>query len=151
MLQLGQEWQNRFNMYFPSAQTVRFAHLDPDRTAGTVCFSAKWWLNEKFPRRVLKDCESERGVLMHNKVRTILQVLGRLGTNMSTAHVRVAFGAYPDARWQRMQGLGICRKCKYLGECLVSSFPFPMFTMPSIANTLKGVAWSKIAAPVSQS
>lgn len=68
MVQLGQEWHNRFNVYFPSAQTVRFAHLDPDRTAGTVCFSARWWLGEKFPRRVLKDCESERGVLMHNKV-----------------------------------------------------------------------------------
>ncbi|KAF3399761.1 Tyrosyl-DNA phosphodiesterase 1 [Penicillium rolfsii] len=68
MLQLGQEWQNRFKVYFPSAQTVRLAHLDPDRTAGTVCFSSRWWLGEKFPRRVLKDCESERGVLMHNKL-----------------------------------------------------------------------------------
>ncbi|OKP14923.1 hypothetical protein PENSUB_5083 [Penicillium subrubescens] len=68
MVQLGQEWHNRFNVYFPSAQTVRFAHLDPERTAGTVCFSARWWLGEKFPRRVLKDCESKRGVLMHNKL-----------------------------------------------------------------------------------
>lgn len=91
MLRLGQEWQNRFKVYFPSAQTVRFAHLDPDRTAGTVCFSSRWWLGEKFPRGVLKDCESERGVLMHNKVRSTSQVLDSLGANMWIAHVRVGF------------------------------------------------------------
>ncbi|KAJ5368241.1 uncharacterized protein N7496_008001 [Penicillium cataractarum] len=68
MIQLGQEWQNRFNVYFPSDQTVRLAHVNPDHTAGTVCFSSRWWLGAKFPRGILKDCESERGVLMHNKL-----------------------------------------------------------------------------------
>ncbi|CEJ59480.1 hypothetical protein PMG11_08104 [Penicillium brasilianum] len=68
MIQLGQEWQNRFSVYFPSDQTVREAHRNPEHTAGTVCFSSRWWLGAKFPRGILKDCESERGVLMHNKI-----------------------------------------------------------------------------------
>lgn len=120
MLQLGQEWQNRFSVYFPSDQTVRLAHSDPDRTAGTVCFSSRWWLGAKFPRGVLKDCESERGVLMHNKVYSTLKFLGNPIANITIDHVRVAFGANSNARRQRMQGLGICRKCQHLGECLVS-------------------------------
>ncbi|EPS28628.1 hypothetical protein PDE_03574 [Penicillium oxalicum 114-2] len=68
MLRASQEWKDRFNVYFPSEQTVRFAHQYPDRTAGTICFSSRWWLGAKFPRGVLKDCESERRVLMHNKL-----------------------------------------------------------------------------------
>ncbi|KAJ5484949.1 hypothetical protein N7539_004937 [Penicillium diatomitis] len=68
MLRMGNEWKDRFHVYFPSDQTVRLAHADPDRTAGTICFSSRWWLGAKFPRGVLKDCVSERRVLMHNKL-----------------------------------------------------------------------------------
>lgn len=74
MLRASQEWKDRFNVYFPSEQTVRFAHQYPDRTAGTICFSSRWWLGAKFPRGVLKDCESERRVLMHNKVSVYLSI-----------------------------------------------------------------------------
>ncbi|KAJ5669301.1 hypothetical protein N7462_010371 [Penicillium macrosclerotiorum] len=68
MLRNGEEWHDRFRVYFPSDQTVRAAHARPADTAGTICFQPQWWHGSKFPRRVLKDCESERGVLMHNKL-----------------------------------------------------------------------------------
>lgn len=66
---LTEESQTHFQVYFPSDRTAHAAHRDPHRTAGTVCFQKKWWDGAKFPRRVMKDCESHRGVLMHNKVR----------------------------------------------------------------------------------
>ena len=97
MLELGQEWQNRFHVYFPSDQTVRLAHPDPNRTAGTVCFSSRWWLGAKFPRGVLKDCESERGVLMHNKVSSLILSLCHKNANTSIAYVCLARGAHSDA------------------------------------------------------
>ncbi|KAJ5570241.1 uncharacterized protein N7459_009671 [Penicillium hispanicum] len=68
MLQSSHEWRDRFQVYFPSDQTVHAAHDTPARTAGTICFQSKWWNGPKFPRQVLKDCESKRGVLMHNKL-----------------------------------------------------------------------------------
>ena len=68
MLKSHQEWRNRFNVYFPSDKTVHQSHARPDMTAGTICFQSKWWHAPKFPRQVLKDCESGRGVLMHNKL-----------------------------------------------------------------------------------
>ncbi|KAJ5826138.1 tyrosyl-DNA phosphodiesterase domain protein [Penicillium riverlandense] len=65
----GKEWRDRFRVYFPSDQTVRRAHSNPAMTAGTICFQSKWWHSTKFPRHVMRDCESERGsVLMHNKI-----------------------------------------------------------------------------------
>ncbi|KAJ5936920.1 hypothetical protein N7466_003370 [Penicillium verhagenii] len=69
MMKAGEEWQSRFNVYFPSNTTVHAAHAFPQDTGGTVCFQAKWWSGAKFPRQVMKDCVSERSVLMHNKVR----------------------------------------------------------------------------------
>ncbi|KAJ5180248.1 hypothetical protein N7492_003458 [Penicillium capsulatum] len=65
---LNQEWQDRFRVYFPSDDTVQSAHLYPEETAGTICFQEKWWRGPKFPRHVMRDCESTRGVLMHNKL-----------------------------------------------------------------------------------
>lgn len=59
---------------------------------------------------------------------------------MIIAHVRVAVGAHSDARRQGVQGMGICWKCEYLGECLVSLFPRLPFSILSIADILKGVA-----------
>ncbi|KAJ5613043.1 hypothetical protein N7510_006237 [Penicillium lagena] len=65
----GKEWRDRFRVYFPSDQTVRRAHSNPAMTAGTICFQSRWWQGAKFPRHVMRDCESERGsVLMHNKI-----------------------------------------------------------------------------------
>lgn len=63
-----QSLQDRFRVYFPSDRTVHAAHSFPEDTAGTICFQEKWWRGPKFPPQVMKDCESERGVLMHNKV-----------------------------------------------------------------------------------
>lgn len=65
---LNAEALARMRVYFPSDQTVNEAHEHPNHTAGTICFNARWWTNPAFPRALLRDCESERGVLMHNKV-----------------------------------------------------------------------------------
>ncbi|CAG8386813.1 unnamed protein product [Penicillium salamii] len=66
--QLNAEALARMRIYFPSDQTVREAHENPNQTAGTICFNPKWWTNPAFPRALLRDCQSERGVLMHNKI-----------------------------------------------------------------------------------
>jgi len=71
MLQAATEWKKRLRVYFPSDETVRAAHSNPERTAGTICFQKRWYTSDQFPNDILRDCESERGVLMHNKVRII--------------------------------------------------------------------------------
>lgn len=64
----GEEWKDRFNVYFPSEDTVKQSKGGP-LSAGTICFRSKWYEGPKFPRRVLRDCVSRReGLLMHNKV-----------------------------------------------------------------------------------
>lgn len=69
MLNCAKEWRDRFHVYFPSEQTVRATHEEPDKTAGTICFNSNYWNKLGFPRRVMRDCEGKRDVLMHNKVR----------------------------------------------------------------------------------
>lgn len=70
---LCEEWRNRFRVYFPSAQTVKSvadaARRQPEAIGGTVCFGSKYWNSPKLPRDVLRDCQSQRNVMMHNKVR----------------------------------------------------------------------------------
>lgn len=68
MLKAPTEWKTRLRVYFPSDLTVRAAHSHPEETAGTICFQKKWYNGSQFPRDILRDCESKRGVLMHNKV-----------------------------------------------------------------------------------
>ncbi|KAJ5248927.1 hypothetical protein N7468_000378 [Penicillium chermesinum] len=68
MEKVGGEWKHRLNVYFPSDRTAHAAHARPLDTAGTICFQEKWWKSPSFPRHVLKDCESRRGALMHNKL-----------------------------------------------------------------------------------
>ncbi|KAJ5980061.1 hypothetical protein N7481_007359 [Penicillium waksmanii] len=67
-----EEWQDRFRVYFPSQETVkavaRAAGRRPQDIGGTVCFGSKYWNSPKLPKRVLKDCQSQRDVLMHNKI-----------------------------------------------------------------------------------
>ncbi|KAJ9395888.1 hypothetical protein DTO282F9_7133 [Paecilomyces variotii] len=64
----GQEWKDRFKVYFPSDTTVRQSKGGP-RCAGTICFQSKWFQDPKFPRHTLRDCVSRRnGLLMHNKM-----------------------------------------------------------------------------------
>lgn len=42
-------------------------------SAGTICFQSNWYEGPKFPRDVLRDCQSVRGrTLMHNKVTPFL-------------------------------------------------------------------------------
>ncbi|RAH77551.1 tyrosyl-DNA phosphodiesterase [Aspergillus japonicus CBS 114.51] len=63
------EWKDdRFRVYFPSQATVAASKGGPN-CAGTVCFQSRWYEGAKFPRHVLRDCESQRrGMLMHNKI-----------------------------------------------------------------------------------
>ncbi|PYI25680.1 tyrosyl-DNA phosphodiesterase [Aspergillus indologenus CBS 114.80] len=63
------EWKDdRFRVYFPSHATVAASKGGPN-CAGTVCFQSRWYEGAKFPRHVLRDCESQRrGMLMHNKI-----------------------------------------------------------------------------------
>ncbi|RAL08298.1 uncharacterized protein BO97DRAFT_446203 [Aspergillus homomorphus CBS 101889] len=63
------EWKNdRFRAYFPSKTTVA-ASKGGAGCAGTVCFQSKWYDGPRFPRNVLRDCQSQRpGLLMHNKI-----------------------------------------------------------------------------------
>ncbi|KAJ5563909.1 hypothetical protein N7513_000151 [Penicillium frequentans] len=68
MMKAGEEWQDRFLVYFPSDDTVQSAHDVPEDTGGTVCFQSKWWRGAKFPKQVLRDCISKKSVLMHNKL-----------------------------------------------------------------------------------
>ncbi|GKZ23809.1 hypothetical protein AbraCBS73388_010402 [Aspergillus brasiliensis] len=64
----GTEWEDRFRLYFPSQNTIATSKGGP-RCAGTVCFQSKWYEGGKFPRHILRDCESQRkGLLMHNKI-----------------------------------------------------------------------------------
>lgn len=65
----GSGWKDHFRLYFPSQKTVASSNGGP-RSAGTICFSEKWWEGAKFPRGNMRDCLSVRdGMLMHNKVR----------------------------------------------------------------------------------
>ena len=65
----GRPWKNHFRFYFPSAGTVDASNGGPG-SAGTICFSKKWWEGTKFPKENMRDCVSVRRgrMLMHNKV-----------------------------------------------------------------------------------
>lgn len=93
-MKTGEEWQDRFLVYFPSDDTAHSAHDAPENTAGTVCFQAKWWRGSKFPKQVLRDCISKKSVLMHNKVRSAPKSTSTIRcTDISPAALRVAFRA----------------------------------------------------------
>jgi hypothetical protein len=67
----GSSWRDHFRFYFPSQSTVASSNGGP-QSAGTICFSEKWWENSKFPRANMRDCVSVRdGLLMHNKVSSV--------------------------------------------------------------------------------
>ncbi|CAF9911263.1 MAG: hypothetical protein HETSPECPRED_000285 [Heterodermia speciosa] len=60
--------KRNFRIYFPTHDTVANSTGGVD-CGGTICFQAKWWEAEGFPREVMRDCRSvRRGLLMHNKV-----------------------------------------------------------------------------------
>ena len=66
----GRGWRSRFQFYFPSHETVSTSNGGTE-SAGTICFSPKWWEGAKFPRTNMRECVSTRGgLLMHNKVRS---------------------------------------------------------------------------------
>lgn len=57
-----------FRIYFPTHDTV-VNSKGGAACGGTICFQGKWFSAATFPRRLLRDCKSERkGMLMHNKV-----------------------------------------------------------------------------------
>ncbi|KAJ6177970.1 hypothetical protein N7519_008431 [Penicillium mononematosum] len=64
----NQECLDHFRIYFPSDETARDVHPNAKDAIGTICFNPAWWSGANFPRDTLRDCVSERGVLMHNKL-----------------------------------------------------------------------------------
>ncbi|KGO65926.1 Tyrosyl-DNA phosphodiesterase [Penicillium italicum] len=64
----NQECLDHFRVYFPSDETARDVHSNAKNAIGTICFNPAWWSGANFPRDTLRDCVSERGVLMHNKL-----------------------------------------------------------------------------------
>jgi Tyrosyl-DNA phosphodiesterase len=69
---LGREfpsgWKQHFRFYYPSDATVKASKGGPG-CGGTICFNSRWWNGPKFPRGLIRDCQSQRdGMLMHNKV-----------------------------------------------------------------------------------
>lgn len=57
-----------FRIYFPTHDTV-VNSKGGAACGGTICFQTKWYSAATFPRRLLRDCKSQRkGMLMHNKV-----------------------------------------------------------------------------------
>jgi hypothetical protein len=67
----GNRWKDCFHFYFPSLNTVASSNGGP-QSAGTICFSEKWWEKSNFPRANMRDCVSVRdGLLMHNKVGSV--------------------------------------------------------------------------------
>ncbi|CAG8896541.1 unnamed protein product [Penicillium egyptiacum] len=64
----NQECLDHFRIYFPSDETARDVHPNAKNAIGTICFNPAWWSGTNFPRDTLRDCVSERGVFMHNKL-----------------------------------------------------------------------------------
>ncbi|CRL21813.1 Ubiquitin interacting motif [Penicillium camemberti] len=64
----NQECLDHFRVYFPSDKTASDVHSNAKNAIGTICFNPAWWSGANFPRNTLRDCVSERGVLMHNKL-----------------------------------------------------------------------------------
>ncbi|KAJ5932975.1 hypothetical protein N7516_007464 [Penicillium verrucosum] len=64
----NQECLDHFRVYFPSDETACDVHSNARSAIGTICFNPAWWSSANFPRDILRDCVSERGVLMHNKL-----------------------------------------------------------------------------------
>lgn len=61
--------KQNLRIYFPTEETVRNSKGGPS-SAGTICFSKKWWETNDLIRECLCDCIGARqdGILMHNKV-----------------------------------------------------------------------------------
>ncbi|KAJ5203938.1 tyrosyl-DNA phosphodiesterase-domain-containing protein [Penicillium cinerascens] len=104
MLKAPAEWKKRLRVYFPSDLTVRAAHSHPEETAGTICFQKKWYNDNHFPRDILRDCESERGVLMHNKLMFIWpqQAVILRDSTKCTAWVYVGSANFSESAWGRL-------------------------------------------------
>ncbi|KAJ5972825.1 Tyrosyl-DNA phosphodiesterase [Penicillium vulpinum] len=64
----NKECLDHFRVYFPSGETARDVHSNANNKIGTICFNPAWWSSANFPHDNLRDCVSERGVLMHNKL-----------------------------------------------------------------------------------
>ncbi|MCJ1484429.1 hypothetical protein MMC06_004600 [Schaereria dolodes] len=111
-----QEIQGNFRIYFPTQSTVATSRGGAD-SGGTICFQPKWYNAPTFPRRLLRDCKSQRdGMLMHNKVSAELMDIMATADNIgspvaprsSEMHIRKASCYF----------MGICRVSKLFGECL---------------------------------
>ncbi|KAL1959360.1 hypothetical protein VTO42DRAFT_2163 [Malbranchea cinnamomea] len=64
----GNDWEDKFNVYFPSLKTV-LASKAGKSGAGTICFQSKWYNGTNFPRHIMRDNISTRDrLLMHSKI-----------------------------------------------------------------------------------
>ncbi|KAG0648405.1 hypothetical protein D0Z07_5479 [Hyphodiscus hymeniophilus] len=56
-----------FRIHFPSKENVAQSKGGVE-AAGTICFRSAWYNAKDFPRDLMRDAKSTRGVLMHNKM-----------------------------------------------------------------------------------
>jgi Tyrosyl-DNA phosphodiesterase len=139
-------WKQHFRFYYPSDRTVRASKGGPGY-AGTICFHSKWWNGPKFPRSLMRDCESRRnGLLMHNKVSW-----NRDFRRLSVAHnvgidlVYTLHRSSGNRRWARGPRLGVCRECKPVRKCMVSCsiFSYAITTSQELIHLDAGEDWSE--------
>ncbi|RDL35212.1 uncharacterized protein BP5553_07143 [Venustampulla echinocandica] len=65
---LLEDLKQNCRVYFPVRETVASSRGGV-RSAGTICFNAKWYNSDEFPRSLMRDCKSLReGMLMHSKM-----------------------------------------------------------------------------------
>lgn len=117
MVESTNEWTDRFHVYFPSDATVRATHNNPSLTAGTICFQSSFWERATFPHHVLRDCEGERGVLMHNKVRDFTQENSRLDQEVTNLNQLIY--VTPSTPIQ-LQNKTKCKGWAYVGSANLS-------------------------------
>ncbi|PGG98868.1 hypothetical protein AJ80_09450 [Polytolypa hystricis UAMH7299] len=101
----GAEWSRRFNVYFPSQQTVETSK-GGSQSAGTLCFQSKWYTSPTFPKQVMRDNLSRRnGLLMHNKmlfVRPDTPVTSSDGNSVCHGWAYVGSANLSESAWGRL-------------------------------------------------
>ena len=79
-----QDVGDRFNIYFPTHETVRASRAG---SAGTICIQSSYYNNDKFPRDLMHDCKSvRRGLLMHNKMLYVRPLQGKAWAYIGSAN-----------------------------------------------------------------
>lgn len=114
----NQECLDHFRVYFPSDKTASDVHSNAKNAIGTICFNPAWWSGANFPRNTLRDCVSERGVLMHNKVSVSAASYNDLLLIHISSGVQLAF-VHPSTPIE-MPDNKECRGWAYVGSANLS-------------------------------